>query len=124
MAGEEKKEKQRDKTHCQYKGCYRSPRDKSKYCIFHIPGEEKENSNLWYLCMEQFYELVKKGEGNFKGFVLKDVDISGRVFEQEVDFTDAEFSGCNIFSITTKETEFKKKCEFFQCEVHWSIFFC
>ena len=98
---------QTDENRCRYENCKRSPEKDSDFCIFHMPAREKENAALWKKCMDGFNELVEIGEGDFRGFVLRDVDLTGRVIEQEVDFTGAEFFGVSSFSVKGKKTEFK-----------------
>ena len=98
--GEE--EKELDETaKCQYRECEMDPEYDSQYCIFHMREEQKEEKRLWKLCMDQFYELMRTGESNFEGFVLKDVNIPanvGREIKQVIDFSKAVFVGESVFS--------------------------
>ena len=124
---------ERDVERCQYDGCPRLSELGSYHCIFHMLEEEKEaagaegsaegvksrrgltthGQDIWELCMEMFYKLVEEGVGDFRGFVLKDLDLSGKVLEQKVDFSNAEFFGEANFS----------KVEFEDNALFWCVTF-
>lgn len=114
MAGKKKETKKKDEPKCGYEKCPRLAEKESKFCIFHISAEEKERRGLWKKCMEQFYELVDNGEGDFRGFILKDINLIGRVFEQEIDFSGSIFVGLSKFSdiLEGKKTLFKNIVSF------------
>jgi len=97
-----------DVERCQYDGCSRLSELGSYHCIFHMQAEEKDKKKLWKLCMEMFYKLVDEGEGGFRGFVLKDLDLSGKTIKQTLDFSFSHFLGLCEF----KGTRFKKKLQF------------
>ncbi|MCK4614427.1 MAG: pentapeptide repeat-containing protein, partial [Thermoplasmata archaeon] len=104
MAEETKAHEQTEESRCKYEDCNRPAEHDSEYCIFHMPAEEKEEKRLWEKCMKRFYGLVDAGEGDFKGSVLKDVNLAARVLEQEIDFGWAKFSGWASF-VAAKFTE-------------------
>ena len=135
---------------CSYEGCERDEHDGSEFCIFHMPAEEKEKKGLWDECMEKFYDLVRKGESNFRGFVLKDVNFPGNlgdlveerevevggkkkkrkfvVIKQEVYFGEAEFHGDTIFYEKMTSTWFENRVFFIgstfngEASYPWTIF--
>lgn len=114
MADKKKETKKADKTKCGFENCPRLAEKESEFCIFHISAEEKERRDLWEKCMVQFYKLVEKGEGDFKGFVLRNIYLAGRVIEQEIDFEDAQFFGNSTFSLILRQdrTKFRNKISF------------
>ena len=105
---------------CSHYECQREAEKGFERCIFHLSAEEKEKHGLWKRCMKKFYSLLDAGEGNFRGFVLKDVDLGGRVFEQALDFSGAEFVGDSVFSLWKErmKTDFKNKVEFIGAKFH------
>jgi len=104
---------EQDAERCQYDGCLRLSELGSYHCIFHMSADEKDEKGLWDMCMDMFYKLVDEGEGDFKGFVLKDVNLNGKVVEQAVVFDLAEFYGQSIFSALGSENlVFKNSASF------------
>jgi uncharacterized protein YjbI with pentapeptide repeats len=98
----------KDVERCQYEGCQRLSELGSYHCIFHMSAEEKDTLKVWGLCMDMFHKLVAEGEGDFRGFVLKDIELSGRTVEQPLDFSFSHILGqCNFSA-----TRFKKKLKF------------
>jgi len=83
---------------------------------------------------------TEAGEGNFRGFVLKNVDLRGSVFKQKLDFSNAEFGGKSVFSglgvqkavfkmdVKFWRTAFKDKANFRnakfngKADFHWATF--
>ena len=98
MEEKNKVNKINNKDGCKYEECNRDVERDSDYCIFHMSYEEKERKGLWEECMRKFYSLIENDEGNFRGFVLKNMDIDGKIIKQEIDFSGAEFFGVTIFS--------------------------
>ncbi len=105
---EQSEEESVDVEKCRYDECERLSELGSYHCLFHMSEEEKEEQGLWKECMRLFYELVDAKEGNFRRFVLKDVDLSGKVLSQEVDFSFCIFLG----SFKCSGTKFKKAVKF------------
>ena len=123
-------EKKRDleKMQCRYGGCARNIEKDSDYCIFHMSFDEKERKGLWNKCMNKFYEILKNGEGNFKGFVLKNLNLSGMTVEQEIDFSCAEFFGECVFSSISgldreESTNFLNKVNFYFATFNGETYF-
>ena len=95
-------------TACSYQGCQRSPERESVHCLFHMPAAVKEAHQLWDKCLQRFNTKLVIGEGDFAGFVLKDVDLAGKRIEHDLDFTRATFVGPTILSGEKQDlTEFK-----------------
>jgi len=80
---------------CAYRGCERDVRDGSEHCMFHMSVKEK--ADHWRECNDLFVELIDRGTLNFDGFVLKDVDLSGRKLKGNVSFINASFLGQTSF---------------------------
>ena len=99
---------EQDVEKCRYEGCPRISELGSYHCIFHMPTEEKQEKGMWEECMRLFHKLVDDGEGDFRGFVLKDVDLKEMVVEQEMDFSFARILGECEFS----GVRFKKRTKF------------
>ena len=115
---DEMDEEREEKAECQFEDCHKGPEGDSKFCIFHMPAEEKEEKKLWNKCMEQFYKGIEKLENktdsndNFDGYVLKDVDLAGKTIKGMMSFKGAKFHGVNIFSNSEKKTKFEKLVNF------------
>ncbi len=80
---------------CAYGGCDRDVMDGSEYCIYHASSKQKVDR--WPEVNESFVELVDRGNLNFDGFVLKDVDLSGKKISGNVSFINAKFLGQSSF---------------------------
>jgi len=61
--------------------------------------EEKTKLKLWKKCIEKFTDIVGKEGKSYKGFILKNVTLSGRTFDYVIDFTDTIFVGTSDFSM-------------------------
>ena len=93
---------------CAYSGCDRTPEKDSNHCLFHMPGAEKDARELWDKCLQRFHKKLVIGEGDFAGFVLKEVDLAGKTIEHDLNFTGALFIGPTVFSGGIREsTQFK-----------------
>jgi len=79
-----------------------------------MPANEKDEKGLWDKCSQRFNKKLVIGEGDFAGFVLKDVDLVGRHIEHDLDFSGASFIGPARFS---KEKRDRTR---FTCEVYFN----
>jgi len=77
------------------------PSSKEHLCIFHENFHRKDPLS----CLKKFYNLLEKGETDFEGFRLSNVDLTKRRFERSVNFTYAVFEGTADFRWVTFEGE-------------------
>lgn len=76
--------------------CKEDALSKSSFCIFHEKLNKKDDGKCMYL----FYNKLREGNGNFEGFILKDVNLKNENITEintEVDFKNAIFYGNTIF---------------------------
>ena len=82
---------------CKYKGCNGKAFEDSDYCILHIEFPDNEDieklQKIVYYKLKAVQEKVNKGDFNFAGVQLDEVDFSGNEIDHDVDFRNSKING-------------------------------
>ena len=105
---------------CSSEHCSRICHADNSFCILHLPEEIKDTLELWEETNNFLREEIRSGESEFKGMIVKDLDLSNSTYSQRLDFSHTSYLGSFLCTGSVFKLPFIAKDSIFQCPSDFS----